>query len=205
MSRAHGLNEEFQLTEHTEDLLNPGDSYINLGKEIRTLTRLDVAGDGKSMNAVQQAKSSIKNDFNPDVKHAVDLALSNSVPDIRAQRLHVTEASYFSKPTVTTDEAKRTGTGALPEAYDAVLDNLAPVRFKYTDDESGAYHLGLRAQDVRNALAAAGLTEADFGGFVKLNATGTEIGLAYSEFIALLLLKIRRQEQRITALEEAAK
>jgi phage minor structural protein len=202
VSRAHGLNEEFQLTEQTEDLLNPGNDLINLGKEIRTLTRMDVAGDGKSMNAVKQAKSSIKNDFTPDVKQAVDTALANTVPDIRAQRLQVLGEAYLAKPAVTTDESQRTASETLPEAYEAVLDNLTPVRFKYSGETPGVYHAGFRAQDVRAALTAAGLTASDFGG---LNGTGTELGLAYTEFIALLLQKIKRQEQRITALENAAK
>lgn len=199
VSLVHGLDEEFQLTEQNEDLLNPGNDLINLGKEIRTLTRMDVAGDGKSLNAVQQAKTSIKNDFNPDVKQAVDTALANTVPEIRAKRL------YVSTPSVTPDEPERTGTETLPATYEAVLDNLAPVRFKYTGEEPSVYHVGFRAQDVKGALTAAGLTESDFGGFVDLNGDGTELGLAYTEFIALLLQKIKRQDQRISALEAAAK
>lgn len=198
-SRAHGLDEEFQLTEHTEDLLRPGNSFINLGKELRTLTRMDVAGDGKSMNAVQQAAASIKRDFNPDVKQAVDLALANTVPDIRAQRVCVLGQI------VTSDESKRTVTETLPQAYETMLDNLTPVRFQYAGNASGVFHAGFRAEDVKNALQRSGLTLADFGGFVDVNGDGGELGIAYMEFIALLLQKIKRQEQRIAALETAAK
>ena len=204
-SRAHGLDEEFQLTEHTEDLLAPGNSFINLGKEIRTLTRLDVAGDGKSMNAAQQVKASIVRDFAPDVKQAVDTALANTVPEIRAQRLHVAGVSRFYRQPIMADDGQRATTEALPASYEAVLDNLAPVRFKYTGDSSGAYHTGFRAADVKAAITAAGLTPSDFGGFADLDGSGRELGLAYSEFIALLLQKIKRQEQRIAALEAAAK
>lgn len=108
-----------------------------------------------------------------------------------------------SGATVTSDERKKNSIEELPEAYEALLDKLTPVRYKYNDGTSGRYHAGFIAQDVKTALEAAGLTTKDFGGFVDLNGDGEELGLIYSEFIALLLKKIKRQEQRIAALEEA--
>lgn len=104
---------------------------------------------------------------------------------------------------VTSDERKKNSIEALPEAYEAMLDKLTPVRYKYNDGTSGRYHAGFRAQEVKEALEAAGLTTQDFGGFVDINGDGEELGLIYAEFIAILLQKIKRQEQRIAALEEA--
>lgn len=104
---------------------------------------------------------------------------------------------------VTSDERKKNSIEALPEAYEVMLDKLTPVRYKYNDGTSGRYHAGFRAQEVKEALEAAGLTTQDFGGFVDLNGDGTELGLIYAEFIAILLQKIKRQERRIAALEEA--
>ena len=104
---------------------------------------------------------------------------------------------------VTSDERKKNSIEPLPDAYEAMLDKLTPVRYKYNDGKSGRYHAGFRAQEVKAALEAAGLTTQDFGGFVDLNGDGEELGLIYAEFIALLLQKIKRQEQRIAALEEA--
>ena len=104
---------------------------------------------------------------------------------------------------VTSDERKKNSIEALPEAYEVMLDKLTPVRYKYNDGTSGRYHAGFRAQEVKEALEAAGLTTQDFGGFVDLKGDGEELGLIYTEFIAILLQKIKRQEQRIAALEEA--
>ena len=104
---------------------------------------------------------------------------------------------------VTSDERKKNSIEALPEAYEVMLDKLTPVRYKYNDGTSGRYHAGFRAQEVKEALEAAGLTTQDFGGFVDLKGDGEELGLIYTEVIAILLQKIKRQEQRIAALEEA--
>ena len=105
--------------------------------------------------------------------------------------------------TVTSDGRKKNSIEALPDAYEALLDRIEPVRFKFNDGTSGRYHAGFIAQDVKAALEAVGLTTKDFGGYVDINGDGNELGLIYSEFIALLLHKIKRQEQRIAALEAA--
>ena len=103
--------------------------------------------------------------------------------------------------TVTSDRRKKNSIEALPDAYEALLDKITPVRFKFNDGTSGRFHAGFIAQEVQEALEAAGLTSQDFGGFIDVNKDGEELGLIYSEFIALLLLKIQRQEKRIAALE----
>lgn len=108
-----------------------------------------------------------------------------------------------SGTTVTSDSRKKHSIEALPDAYEAMLDKLTPVRFKFNDGTSDRYHAGFIAQEVQEALEAAGLTTQDFGGYVDLNGDGTELGLIYTEFVALLLQKIQRQEQRIAALEAA--
>lgn len=59
-SNAHRVNTDFQLVETTEDLLNPENNAITLGKELRTLTSLDVAGDSKSQSAIQKVVSTVK-------------------------------------------------------------------------------------------------------------------------------------------------
>ena len=44
----------------------------------------------------------------------------------------------------------------------------------------------------------------DFGGFVDVTGDGSNLGIAYDEFIGLLLEKIRRLETRIDELEANA-
>ena len=62
ISRAHGVDQYFQLVEKDEDLLNPARSLINMGKEVRTLTSLDVAGDSKGQRLIQKAVQTVKNE-----------------------------------------------------------------------------------------------------------------------------------------------
>ncbi len=58
-SKPHKVDEDFLLTEYTEDLLNPANSRITLGKERRTLTGADVAGDSQSRSELQKTTRQI--------------------------------------------------------------------------------------------------------------------------------------------------
>lgn len=116
--------------------------------------------------------------------------------------LRAKTAVYLHKTgaTVTSDRRQKNSIEALPEAYTALLDKLTPVRFRY-NDRGDKYHVGFIAQDVEQALKEAGLSSQDFGGFVDVTGDGSNLGLAYDEFIGLLLEKIRRLEKRIEAME----
>jgi hypothetical protein len=112
------------------------------------------------------------------------------------------EAVYLHKTgaVVTSDQREKNSIEELPAAYEDLLDKLTPRRFRY-NGRGGRYHVGFVAQEVEQALTDAGLSREDFGGFVDLNGDGSALGLAYDEFIGLLLQKIRRLEQRIEAME----
>ncbi|WP_294475961.1 gp58-like family protein [uncultured Intestinimonas sp.] len=89
--------------------------------------------------------------------------------------------------------------------YDALFGTLRPCAFQYNNGRSGRTHLGLIAQDVEQALEAAGLTSLDFAGFVKSPDEETDGGYVYSlryeEFIPLCIHQIQRLDQRVRALE----
>ena len=102
--------------------------------------------------------------------------------------------------TVTSDRNAKNSIETLPEAYETFIDALDPVRFKYNEGTSGRYHVGYIAQDVEAALTEAGLSTMDFAGYVDVQKTG-ELGLIYSEFIALLHRKIKKLEKRINEME----
>ena len=108
---------------------------------------------------------------------------------------------YKTGATVTSDRREKNSIEELPASYEALLDKLTPLRFKY-NGKGDRYHVGFVAQEVDEALTAAGLTRDDFGGFVDLKGDGSELGLAYDEFIGLLLQKQRKLEKRLKALED---
>jgi hypothetical protein len=129
----------------------------------------------------------------------VNVGASSYVTYLRGTAVYLAS----SGAAVTSDRRKKHSVEDLPEAYEAALDKITPVRFKYNDGTSDRYHAGFIAQEVREALEAAGLTAQDFGGYVDLNGDGETLGLIYTEFIAILLKKLQRQEQRLAALEAA--
>lgn len=88
--------------------------------------------------------------------------------------------------------------------YEVMFNGLKPVKYKLNSGTSGRYHIGFIAQDVEEALAAAKLDSADFGGFGRdKDEHGNEIlSLRYSEFIALNTLMIQKLTERVNELEQ---
>ena len=62
-SKPHGVDENFLLTERTEDLLNPAAGSVVLGKESATMTGMGVAGDKANANQLQQTEVRIRADY----------------------------------------------------------------------------------------------------------------------------------------------
>lgn len=93
----------------------------------------------------------------------------------------------------------------LPEKYVAMLDMVAPKRYKLNAGTSDRYHVGFIAQDVEAAMTACGIDSKEFGGWAKgTDEDGNDIYmLRYTEFIAILLAKLRGMDERIRGLETA--
>lgn len=68
ISKPHGVDEYFQLSQMTEDLLNPSLSTISLGKDKQSLVREDVKGDRKTMNNTDEAVRQVKADYTLDIE-----------------------------------------------------------------------------------------------------------------------------------------
>lgn len=108
------------------------------------------------------------------------------------------------------------------ERWEAFYDDLEPCAFKMRAGNSGRYHIGFKAQQVKESLLNNGLTTQDFGGFVTrtyesdpddpLNLKaheeagindGDEVhSLIYAEFIALNTYKIKKLEAENTELKQ---
>ena len=70
-SKPHGVDEDFLLTERTEDLLNPANGQITMGKDISTLTSADVAGDTKNRGELHKVVHQITADYTLNIANAV--------------------------------------------------------------------------------------------------------------------------------------
>lgn len=72
-SRPHGVDELFQLTERSYDLLAPqNNGKVTLGKNIATLTGADAAGDKRSTSELQRVEQSVRANFNIDNAAALE-------------------------------------------------------------------------------------------------------------------------------------
>lgn len=71
LSKPHAVDEDFHLTEITENWLVPDASTIKLGKSTRSLTGADVAGDNHSLSELQKTTNNVKADYKLNISNAV--------------------------------------------------------------------------------------------------------------------------------------
>ena len=104
----------------------------------------------------------------------------------------------------TSDRDRKNSIENLPEKYVTMFDSLTPRRFKMNDGTSGRYHVGYIAQEVEEAMTAAGIDSQEFAGFVHgPDVNGDPIYmLRYGEFDGIYAAKIKQLEARIDELEK---
>ena len=71
VSKPHGVDEDFLLTSRSEDLLNPANSSVTLGKDVNTLTDADVAGDSGNRNEMHKVARQIRSDYELNIANAI--------------------------------------------------------------------------------------------------------------------------------------
>lgn len=104
----------------------------------------------------------------------------------------------------TSDRNDKFDVQSLDEVYSRIFDNLIPVTFKYVENTSNRTHIGLVAQDVKDAVLAVGLTTKEFAGYCEWEKEDKTIGcgLRYSEFVAMNIYEIQKLKARVKELEE---
>ena len=75
------------------------------------------------------------------------------------------------------------------------------------DNTSDRTHIGLIAQDVKDAVLAEGLTTKEFAGYCEWENEDKSIGcgLRYGEFVAMNIYEIQKLKARVKELEEKLK
>lgn len=163
LSKPHGVDEDFQLTERTEDLMNPAGSTIVLGKDLHTLTDADVAGNTEGLSELQKTRREIETNYTLNIAAAVketERILSTLIEQTEEKiRLEVSETYttndnleasistsmtqladsfnfVFSELQATVDEANAETTEHFTEIY------------KYITFENGAIKLGASDNEV---------------------------------------------------------
>lgn len=109
-SKAHLIDDDFQLVEHSEDLLNPANSSIVLGKEIASLTRLDVAGNAENKSEMQQIATEIKGG-----DYVKSEQLSTTLEEFKTLLKEELDLIYQNKTDETLGTTDKTIVGAINE------------------------------------------------------------------------------------------
>lgn len=123
ISTPHNVDEYFQLTQMTEDLLDPAMSTISLGKDKQSLTRADVKGDLKSMNNMENAVVQVRADY------AVDIARINTDFEEAIANSQETQVSLIQQ----TGEAITTEVAEVYATNDHVTDLVSTSMTQLAD------------------------------------------------------------------------
>ena len=109
-----------------------------------------------------------------------------------------------SAGSISSDRNKKNSITEFGEAYGVLFDNLLPCLFKYNDGTSDRLHSGFIAQEVKDAMDAAGIPTSDFAALCIANAgkDTEEWSLRYEEFVALNTYEIQKLKKRLSELEK---
>lgn len=107
----------------------------------------------------------------------------------------------------TSDRNEKYEIQPIPKDYEKIFDSLVPVTFKFVENTSDRTHMGLIAQDVKDAVLSIGLTTKEFAGYCEWKNEDKTIGcgLRYSEFVAMNINEIQKLKARVKELEEKIK
>lgn len=103
-SKPHRVDDDFLLNEREEDLLNPKNGTISLGKEQSTLTGADVAGDHNSLSQLHQVTHDIKAEYTANVAKVVEeteLALQTLIQQTSESILLEVSQTYTTNDDIT--------------------------------------------------------------------------------------------------------
>ena len=134
LSKPHRVDEDFLLTERTEDLLSPANSTITLGKDKSSLTGADVAGDTQNRGEMHKVTRQIKSDYTLNAANVVketETVLTSLIEQTeRNIRLEVSQ-TYLTNDQV--DEKVSTSMEQTEKAFTFNFDTL-----KKTVDDNDA-------------------------------------------------------------------
>lgn len=71
LSKPHQVDEDFRLTDYTDNWLDPSQSTITLGKAVTSLTDADVAGDNEGLSELHRVTRQTKADYKLNIANAI--------------------------------------------------------------------------------------------------------------------------------------
>lgn len=104
ISKPHAVDEFFQLTDRTEDLLYPDLGSVTFGKEKSSLTGADVEGDNKSQSELHKVTEQVRKEYTLNIATAVQstqLALSTLIQQTSESILLEVSETYTTNEQLT--------------------------------------------------------------------------------------------------------
>lgn len=162
-SKPHGVDDDYQLTERSLNLLNPADDRVVMGKSIASLTGATAAGDRQNATNLQKVERQIVASYNLNVASVIEEAKLSMTTLIQqtsdALQLEVSE-QYATNSAV--ESAISTSMTQLKDSFNFLFTELqttvdvndAEARtqlteiFKYIRFEDGNIILGERGNEI---------------------------------------------------------
>jgi hypothetical protein len=100
------------------------------------------------------------------------------------------------------DIQHKTDVEELPYEYSILFDLLRPVRYKFINGTSGRYHIGLIANELKDAIERAGLTTQEVAAYCEEQDENGELvcGIRYDEFIPLIIEEVQCLKKKLNDL-----
>lgn len=127
-SGPHKLDDDFLLTDRTVDLLNKGSGTITLGKEMKTLTGLSVAGDKAGLEELRTTERNIQTDYTLNIAAAIARAEQTMTSLIEQTSEAIkTEVSETYATNGEVEEAVSTSMTQLSDSFTFTFNELKAV------------------------------------------------------------------------------
>lgn len=174
----HGIDGLFQCVRIETDLLDPGRSSYTLGNPEKTLTEMQTASERSLSGGVETVSGDLASGILEAKQYAKGLMIE-------------------STNGLSSDASGLYDAGAIPAAYMDIIDDVTGKQYRTTS--GGAYRIGITAQDLTAAMAAAGITSP---AIVSTSTDGKQI-VNYDQLVGLMWDLIKDLRARVEALEGA--
>ncbi len=114
------------------------------------------------------------------------------------------KTSYFLDGTIfTSDKNKKNTINPIDEQYSILFDLLRTKTFKLNEGASNRTHIGLIAQEVKEAMDCCGIDSQDFAAYCswKDDSGNDTCGIRYEELVSLCIDQIQKLKKRVAELE----